>query len=426
MTATALATVRSVLVRIKTDSLLRDSFNLTLAFSVLNLANWLYHVVMSRTLDPVGYGSLSALLGMLLVLTVPVTTIQMGLSTVVARAHARGETAGMQTLLSASLRLFLWLGMLTFALVALLSGKLASVLQLASPTPPLIAGTVLLSWSVLPVLRGILQGAGRFGALGLSFAAEGLLKLGAGTALVMVGLGLEGAIAGVSLAGFGALALTLLPLRGQIHFKRQDDDVELAGVLRQLVPFGVALGCFTLLTQADVILVKAFFPPQQAGIYAAASTAGKVILNLTGALAMVTLPELTRQHSTAGDGRSVLARGLLYAGLGGGAALVLYFLAPQVVVRVLFGDAYLAAVPLLGLLGLTMLAYELTLLIIYYLLATGQPGFLKPLSLITVAFPLLMRYLAHSPEGVAWIMTALSVLTLLTVSWFCKTPNVKP
>lgn len=411
---------RVLLVRLRADSLLRDSFNLTLAFGVMNLANWLYHVVMSRALDPIGYGSLSALLGMLLVLTVPVNTIQMGLSTVVALAYARGEEVALWAHLSASLRVFLGFGGVTFAAIAVLSGKLAMLLQLSSPVPLLIAATVLISWSMLPVLRGMLQGAQRFHALGLSFAAEGLLKFGAGAALVMLGFGLNGAISGVSLAGFGALGLTLLPLWGRMHPERQPEDVDFVQVLRPLAPFGVAIGCFTLLTQADVILVKAFFPPHQAGIYAAASTAGKVILNLTAALAMVTLPELTRQHSKAGDGWSVLARGLLYGGLAGGGTVALYFLAPQVVVQVLFGNAYLDAVPLLGLLGLAMLAYELALLIIYYLLGTGQRGFLKSISVIAVAFPFLIRYIPENPGEVAWTMVALSFATLLSVSWFAR------
>lgn len=417
-----LTPVRAALAHLWRDSLLRHSVTLTLALSVMNLANWLYHVVMSRALNPVGYGALSAILGLLLVLTIPVNTIQMGLSTVVARAHARGEGAALRALLSASLRVFLWIGGLTFALLAALSGKIATVLHLASPVAPLIAGTVLISWAVLPVFRAMLQGAQRFGALGMSFAAEGLLKFGVGTALVILGFGLNGAIAGVSLAGFGALGLTLLALRDRIGRAQQRHDVDVRSVLLHLAPFAVAIGCFTVLTQADVILVKAFFPPFQAGIYAAASTAGKVILNLTAALAMVTLPELTRQGSAAGDGRGVLARGLLYAGLAGGATVALYFLAPQVVIRILFGRAYLDAVPLLGLLGLTMLAYELALLVTYYLLETGRRGFLMSLSVIAVAFPFLIRYVPGTPGEVAWTMAALSVATLLTVSWFAMSP----
>ena len=49
----------------------------------------------------------------------------------------------------------------------------------------------------------------------------------------------------------------------------------------------------------------------EAGVYAAASTAGKIVLYLTALLLMVVLPETVQRHTLQGDGRSVLVRGLL-------------------------------------------------------------------------------------------------------------------
>jgi hypothetical protein len=70
------------------DTLLRDGLVLTAATALMNLTNWLYHMVMSRMLGPVDYGGLGALLGLLFVLTVPVSAVQMDLSAFVAPARA--------------------------------------------------------------------------------------------------------------------------------------------------------------------------------------------------------------------------------------------------------------------------------------------------------------------------------------------------
>src|SRR3990170_5633637 len=192
------------------DPLLRQGLVLTLSMALMNVANWLYHVVMSRALGPAGYGGLSALLGLLFIMTVPATTIQMGLSALVARREVGGDGSFFATVLTRWLGGFLLLGLILSVVPLLLSSWLATLLRLASPVPVMIAGTVLISWLPLPVVRGLLQGAQRFWTLGASFIIEGLLKLGIAVLLVSIGLGLSGAVAAISLGALGALALTML------------------------------------------------------------------------------------------------------------------------------------------------------------------------------------------------------------------------
>src|SRR3989304_4069139 len=77
-------------VAVSFDPLLRQGLVLTLSMAAMNGANWLYHAVMRRALRPAEYGGLSALLGLLFIMTVPATTIQMGLSALVARREVGG------------------------------------------------------------------------------------------------------------------------------------------------------------------------------------------------------------------------------------------------------------------------------------------------------------------------------------------------
>src|SRR3972149_2417268 len=101
-------------VAVSFDPLLRQGLVLILSMAVMNGANWLYHVVMSRALGPAGYGGLSALLGLLFIMTVPATTIQMGLSALVARREAGGDASFFATTLTRWLGGFLFLGLVLF------------------------------------------------------------------------------------------------------------------------------------------------------------------------------------------------------------------------------------------------------------------------------------------------------------------------
>src|SRR3990170_8646622 len=120
---------------VSVDSLLRQGLVLTLSMALMNVANWLYHVVMSRALGPAGYGGLSALLGLLFIMTVPATTIQMGLSALVVRREAGGDASFFATTLTRWLGGFLLLGLVLSFVPLLLSPWLATLLRLASPGP---------------------------------------------------------------------------------------------------------------------------------------------------------------------------------------------------------------------------------------------------------------------------------------------------
>jgi glycosyltransferase involved in cell wall biosynthesis len=304
-------------------------------------------------------------------------------------------------------------GVSSFILIALSSTHLGRMLQLPSPVPVIVAATTLVSWSFLPVTRGILQGIRSFRALGASLAAEGLVKLGAGILLVSAGFGLTGAVAGVSIGAFAALVITQFHLR---ELRRDDRENRSRSdeVLHGLSPFAQALACYTILTQADVILAKILFSPIDAGVYAAASTAGKIILYLTAPLVLVMVPQVARLNALGVETRGVLRWALSCAVLVGSASVVIFFLYPEQVIYFLFGRQFSAAAPLVGPLGLSMLWYELALIGSYFRLARKQ-GSLLPLLGLTVVFPLAMLLSRHSITQFTHAVVVLAFAAMFTV-----------
>jgi O-antigen/teichoic acid export membrane protein len=184
-----------------------------------------------------------------------------------------------------------------------------------------------------------------------------------------------------------------------------------------LWPYAIAVAAFTLLTQADVVLVKMLFPPDSAGVYAAASTGGKIVLYLTAPVAMVMLPEAVRRHSHNDRQLSALLRSAMCAALPGAALVAVYALLPRPIIRVLFGTGYTEGGPLLWLVGLGMLGYELALLGVYYLLGAGQRAVLRVVVVQAVLYMLALSMLAHSLETVAALVAATGLVACAGVWW---------
>jgi len=158
------------------------------------------------------------------------------------------------------------------------------------------------------------------------------------------------------------------------------------------------------------------FVKYEAGVYAAPSTAGKIVLYLTAPLLMVVLPETVQRHTLQGDGRSVLMRGLLYVGIAGATIVAMYLLAPVAVIRTLFGSAYRDAAPLLSVLGLGMPGYELALLGVFYKLGR-DPGLLRWVVGLSVTFAALVWIFRGSVQSVALLVATLGVGAFTGVWW---------
>ena len=71
-------------------------------------------------------------------------------------------------------------------------------------------------------------------------------------------------------------------------------------------------------------------------------------------------------------------------------ALLVMIAVPETVLRIGFGEEYVAGADALPLLGLAMTTLALTYLAVNFLLAIGAHGFLVPLGIVAIAEPVLL------------------------------------
>jgi O-antigen/teichoic acid export membrane protein len=244
----------------------------------------------------------------------------------------------------------------------------------------LIAGVSLF----VAAMRAVAQGTQDFFGYSVSNAVEGIAKVCGIGLLIAIGLHLGGGIVGFLLGPLFALVYLGLRLRKryantQPHRVRYD----WRRILNAGAGAAAATIAVTLMGSADVILVKHFFDAHAAGLYAAASLGGKMLLYLVGFIPTVLLPQAADRHARGAQTREVLVGSLLMFALVALCGLFVFRFFGTDVLHALVGRAFDAAAPLLVTYGLAMVMLALTNSLTFYGIATHRLAFTVPLFICT-------------------------------------------
>ncbi|MBV8280870.1 MAG: oligosaccharide flippase family protein, partial [Candidatus Eremiobacteraeota bacterium] len=292
--------------RLQGSVMVRQGALVFAATMVLNLGGFAFHAVASRRIGVVDYGVLYALISTSTILAVPGNLAAPVIARFAAEFRVLHDDRHVRRLLLDVLGLFGVLG-LGYVAVSLLTMRPASAFLHApmwvAPLVALVGGTLLLSL----VLRAVAQGTQDFGGFARSCVADGIAKVAGVVLFTGVGLALFGGILGFWCGAFGgaaAIGITLFARYRGVEGRTIRYDwrrIALSGVGSAAITLAGAL-----IGSADVVLVKHFFDAQQAGIYSAASLAGKVLLYFVGFVPTILLPQATERHVRGERTRSAL------------------------------------------------------------------------------------------------------------------------
>ena len=324
------------------------------------LSNFVFHLVLSRLLGPVGYGALGALLNVSTVLSVPLGAVSVTVAQSVARRPDPSDTPPLGRLLKLSLvasvvGVGLWLAA---------TPTIDRFFHLHTPDATIVLGLWLIPAIPGAVLEGVLFGQRRFRVAGVGQLLSTLVRLASGVVLVEVGLGIVGGMAATVASGLVVVAVYAWALRRALlatgRFVPRASDALLSTM---------AIGGAAVLTTLDAWLARHFLPAQSAGLFVAAATAGNIALFLPGAITLVYFPRLAASGGRGPEARQALARVTgLVAVVGLGATGVMA-LVPRLVVDVLFGSAYAHASVALGTVALADAGIAVASCFVYYQVA---------------------------------------------------------
>ncbi|MBP7960990.1 MAG: oligosaccharide flippase family protein [Caldilineaceae bacterium] len=352
---------------------LSGSLLLLISMTIVNGGNYLFNLVLGRWLGPAAFAELSLIVTLMLVITLITATVQTVAAKFAAIHAADGDDQAV-----ASLRSWLtgwaWIAGLGMALAIIVAAPwLAAFFQMRSVWPFVILVVGLPLYFAQGVDRGILQGQIRFTPLSFSYQAEMWVRLVVGISLVALGFGVNGAVAGLTLSFVGTWLVALQARQGLPKAMRLT-AVQKRSILLFAWPVGMALIGQILINNSDILIVKRFFDPADAGQYAALALIGRIVFFATWSVVTALFPIVAQRHQ-----RGEAHRHLLYLSLGLvlGVSVAIILAArfvPTLIVGLLFGDAYLEIAPLLWLYAVATAFYALSNVVITYRLSIGSSG----------------------------------------------------
>jgi O-antigen/teichoic acid export membrane protein len=316
---------------------------LTLLASATNYAS---NLIFSRVLTPASYGDLTALLALLVVLSVPTGAAQTVIAERVARHLANGRLDRVRYLIRYAFAHVFVVALIVSTLYTLSIPLVVEVLDLQAPGPAIaLAPLVTLSF-LLPIALGALQGMDRYLAFGSMLLAIAVSRIAFGVPWASTASGGSGgAIAGQTL-GVGVVLL------GAAWILRDDligrgTGAAASGLRRRpdlpAVLASIAFIGFAVITNLDILLAKLFLPSEEVGQYAALSTIGKIVMFLPAAVAVVMVPNAARARHSRQDAGRVLRIAAMLVAITTIVTAVPAALAPEFVVESMFGAEYLDA-----------------------------------------------------------------------------------
>ena len=325
--------------------------------TLVSIINFAYNVVMARMLGPSRFGHANASVTLLMLASAVTLAFQLVCAKFVARNQSLGAKAGVyRSLLGKAWLVSLAMGVALFAA----QKPMAWYLNLPDPWILAVLAIGIAVYVPLGVRRGAFQGLCSFGRLSASFIVEALTRLVTGVVLVSAGYGVMGAVGAISAA---VLAAYVLPrMAPQMRVKtEQGYPASFSEGIQAIVFFvGQVIICNT-----DIVLVKHFFSPEVAGLYAAVALVGRLLYFASWSVVSAMFPVSAAAKPQEEDPRVVFVP--LMAVLAMSAAFILTLsLFPHLVIHTIFGVEFHQGEPLLALYAAATGTYSLSVVLMAY------------------------------------------------------------
>jgi O-antigen/teichoic acid export membrane protein len=330
---------------------------------LVGAANLFYNIAVARLLGPVGFGHAAAVYTLLMLMSAVTLAFQIVCAKLVANHDDPAEKAATY----AGLHRRAWrYGLGIGVLLILARGLFTQYLNLPSSTLIVLLGIGTAFYIPLGARRGGMQGTYAFHFLAINLILEGLARLGGAYFLIKLGMGVTGAV----LASVAAVILAYL-FGWPPAILRRETSTRVDASFREGLQAIVFFVGQVIINNFDIVLVKHFFRPEAAGLYAAVSLVGRVVNMCAWSVVNTMFPISAGARSEDDAARPVLTTSLLLVfGIVASTVLGLWFV-PSFIWKLVFGAqfqlaGYGAISTLLVLYAVTSGVYSLSSVIIAY------------------------------------------------------------
>lgn len=375
---------------------------------------------MGRVLIPADFAILQTLNSVLLVYASASGVFQPVVGRFVAEARTKGEDGTIAAIFQSFLRAAIQLGLALAILVFIFSNTIAQLLSLPNWAVQISALLIFLS-TVRPIAIGMLQGQERFLSFGFTRFITAFSRLLFAIFLIRFGYALKGAVIAFPFGWLFGVVSAFLFLGRASWAKREPAHKDL---LRDgwKLSFYALLGylAFMSLTSIDMVWVNRNLTGELAGAYASLVLLRRIIALLPAVAVVVMFPRIAKTLTAGHLPDRLLTQTAAIILASSGALTLFYFIFGEQLIRLIFGEAYRAASPLLGWTGLAMIGVSLSSIWLNFYLAQKPQNFVILLGMsVALEWLLLIQFQPSMKNAVlafgitGWLLTAAGLLLYL-------------
>ncbi|NMH88735.1 oligosaccharide flippase family protein [Flavivirga algicola] len=388
----------------------------------VNGGNYLYNLILGRLLGPAQFSDAAVLITFLLVLSFVAMTFQL----VTAKFSVLFEDQLFKSFISKIYKNALAIGLVMGALIVSFSTQLQQLFNTSSSSMFVIFGCGVPLYFLMSVNRGVFQGKKAFKALSITYQFEMLSRL-----LFTLGLIFLFNIHSSVVIAIGILisfVFGLIPFKFKsIHFKSKS-LVPLVEA-KQVRHFFI-LTAFYELTQiiinnSDILLVKHYFEPYEAGLYASLALIGRIVYFIAWMFVMLLLPTVVQLKKEGKETASILFKYIGYIATISITIVLVCLSFPETIIKLLFGQSYIAMAPLLWKYAIATSMFAISNIFAYYYLSLDKYLPVIISGVFGMLQMLLVIFYHNSLEQVVYMQILAMVLLLIIQLVFFRLDHKK-
>lgn len=397
--------------------LISGSALLFLGSAFTNFFNFAFNLYMSRALSVSDYGILASLISLILLFALISDSL---IPTVVHSASsyfAKDEIDNVKGLFWKLSKYFFLIGFVVVLIFFLLRSSISDFFKIGNKELVVFVGFTVFFGFIGAINRGLLQAKLEFKFISIIGIISSSLKLLTGILLILLGLKTKGAILAFVLYFSVAYLLTFIPLRFLFKGTTKRLNIKIGKILSYGGSSVLALLGLTSFITSDVILVKHFFTPNEAGIYAGMSLLGRIIYFFSGPITMVMFPLIVQRHVRNEKYRHLFKLSIALIFIASSLITVLYFLLPDLIIKLfLKNEEYLMMKPFLGFFGIYFTLYSMLSIFVNFYLSIRETKIFIPIIIGSLIQILLILMFHNTFLDIIIISICIMVVLLITLS----------
>ncbi len=381
-----------------------------------NFFNFLFNVYMTRNLSNADYGVLASIIS---VISFPALIASASVPLVIQFAgsyFAKKEYDKARGFYYKIMKFFFILGCVFFIGFLIFIPQIGAFLHIKDVSLLILTSFIIFLGIISVINMAFIQAKLAFTAQVMVNMVGAIAKLVVGVSAVLLGFSVNGAVGAIFLSALFAYVASFWPLKFVFTKKLHVPSIDTKELFRYGIPSTLTWIGLTSLISIDIILVKHFFNPTDAGIYAGLALIGKVIYYISSPISSVMFPIIVQKYSNKESFSNTFKLSILLVLTPSVLLTLFYYFFPEPTIMFFTKKVEnLAFGPLLVLFGVFMSLYTLLFIIVNFYLSIKQVKVFIPVLLGALA-QIILIYMYHDTfiqiVGTSIVVTSILVAGL--------------